>query len=87
MNPVMKRKVYWKGTVKQWKFIAKLSEMTKDELDMLLMFHDHKDDQFVQDELGLNRKAFDLLEESMCTKVYMGILMCVNFSRDNMDLD
>ena len=87
MNQVLKRKVFHRGTVKQWKFISRLTEMTEDEEKALLLLHDHKDDQYIQDELGINRKTFDLIMESMCSKVFFGLTMCVNYARDNMILD
>lgn len=84
MNQILKRRVYQQGTRKMVRYLAELTEMSPDETEMFLMFHERKDDQYVMDTLGMSKDSFKLIEESMSTKLLLGILQCINYCEDNM---
>lgn len=83
MNQVLKRRVYQRGTTKQALFMSELGGMTEEETKMLLLLHEGRDDQYIQDALGISRNAFDLIEESTRAKLLIAVFECINFTRDN----
>ena len=79
MNQILKRCVYRMATVQQAKFLARLGNMDEDETEILLALNKGKDDQYIMDQLGVTKNAYDLIERSMRAKILLAVFNCINF--------
>lgn len=85
MNQAIKYSVYGKGTKSQVEFLANLGGMNEEESQMLMMFHEGRPDDYIQDALGISRKAYDRIEESVRAKLTIAIFTCINKTYDLMN--
>lgn len=78
MNQILKDTVYGKGTKRQLEFLAHIGGMNEEEYMVLKNIHDRKTDSYIQDTMGLSRKAYDRVEESVRAKLLIAIFECIN---------
>lgn len=78
MNQILKDCVYGKGTKRQVQFLSQIGGMNEEECQVLQYIHERKTDSFIQDIMGLSRKAYDRVEESVRAKLLIAIFECIN---------
>ena len=78
MNQSIKEVVYGKGTDKQINFIAMVGGMNSEETQMFHLIHDGRSDAYIIDTMGLSRKSFKKIEDSMRTKLVVALFECIN---------
>lgn len=78
MNQALKYNVYTKGSVKQAEFLAELGGMNREERELFMMLHEGKSDLFIQEELGLTRRSYERVEESVRAKLLLAVFDCIN---------
>lgn len=83
MNQVLKDRVYHYGTQKQIDFIATIGGMTEEETKVFKMIHDGKSDLYIQEEIGVSRKTYNRIEESIRAKLMLAIFDCINHRMDD----
>lgn len=82
MNQIIKDVIYGKGTNAQVKFLAKIGGMNEEEQEIFMYFHQGKTDAYIQDEMGLSRKAYERIEESVRAKLTIALFTCINKTYD-----
>lgn len=85
MNQILKDTVYGKGTRKQVQFMADIGGMNTEETLMLYLIHDGKTEIYIQEEMGLSRKAYERIEESVRAKLLLAIFECINCHMEHKD--
>lgn len=85
MNQAIKLFVYGKGTKEQAEFMAKIGGMNEEEKEMLLYFHKGLPDEVIQAEMGISRKAYERIEESVRAKLVIAVFTCINKTYDLMN--
>lgn len=82
MNQIIKDKVYGKGNIDQVRFIAERGGMTTEEYSVFVMLHERIPDEVIQQNLGIDKKTFARIEESISAKVFIAVFECINRSMD-----
>lgn len=83
MNQAIKERVYRCGSKKQAEYMANISGMSEEQRRMLMLLHDGKPDDFIMDTMGLSRKSYKRIEESMRMKLLLAVFQCINWCMDN----
>lgn len=83
MNQVLKHDIYGRGNKQQVEFVAQLGGMNEEETKMLMMLHDQKPDSYIQDVMGIDRKAFNYIESAVRAKLLLAVFDCINAKMDN----
>lgn len=83
MNQVLQNRVYNRGTKKQAEFLADIGGMNEEERQIFMLLHDGKTELFIQEEVGLSRKAYERIEESVRAKLLLAVFECINECYDN----
>ena len=83
MNQILKERVYAMGNQAQVDFLKHISGMDEEEQKAFQMMHEKKSDEFISDSLGMSRKYYEKVIESMRTKLLVGVMQCINFTMDN----
>lgn len=82
MNQVLKDVVYTLGTQKQVDFVAEVGGMNYEEKMFFQLQHERKSDSYIQDEMCLNRRSFDRIQESVRAKLKLAVFYCINKTMD-----
>ena len=82
MNQILKDVVYSKGTQRQVNFMADLGGMNTEERQFFQLVHEGKTDLYIQEELGVTRKTYVRIEESVRAKLLIAIFECINCHMD-----
>lgn len=77
MNQILKR-LYGLGTQKQVDFMAEIGGMNEEEKRLFQLLHERKDDQYIMDDLNLNRRSFGMVQESVRAKLIIAVFYCIN---------
>lgn len=83
MNQVLKKTIYGKGNNQQIEFLEKLTGMNAEECEVFERLHKQESDLEIQTEMGLDKKAFALIEELLRVKLAIGVIECINYTMDN----
>lgn len=83
MNQVLKDSVYGMGTDKQVDFMANVGGMNEEEHAVFKLLHRKKSDTYIQYELGLSRKSYDRIVESVRAKLLLAVFYCINYAMDD----
>lgn len=83
MNQILKDTVYGKGTKQQVQLMAEIGGMNEEETTLFMHIHNGLSDITIQEEMGLSRKAYERIEESVRAKLLLAIFECINYYRDN----
>lgn len=78
MNQTIKEIVYRKGNLRQINFIAEIGGMDKEESDVFRLIHEGRSDEYIIDVLGMTRKSYKKVEDSMRTKLVVALFECIN---------
>lgn len=78
MNQVLKDTIYGKGTQRQVDFMASIGGMNEEEKNLFQLIHEGKSDIFIQESMGLSRKSYDRVEESVRAKLLLAVFECIN---------
>lgn len=78
MNQYLKDIVYGKGTQKQIDFLAKIGGMNEEETKILNLIHQQETDLDIQFEMGMDKKTYARVEESVRAKLLLAIFECIN---------
>lgn len=78
MNQIIKDVVYGKGTQRQIDFMAATGGMNAEEKQVFQLIHDQKTEQYIQDVMGLSRKSYERIEESVRAKLLIAVFECIN---------
>lgn len=82
MNQIIKDIVYGKGNRHQVEFMAHIGGMNDEETEVFKMLHEGNAELFIQEELGLSRKAYGRIEESVRAKLLLAVFDCINYRMD-----
>lgn len=83
MNQTIKEVVYKKGSNKQINFIAEIGGMNEEETNVFKLIHEGRSDEYIIDVLGLSRKSYKKVEDSMRTKMVIALFECINCHMNN----
>lgn len=78
MNQIIKELVYKKGTPQQIDFIAELGGMDEREKQFFELAHKGKTDDFIREELFLDKKGFSDLEKLVSVKLNIAVFQCIS---------
>lgn len=78
MNQIIKDVVYGKGTQRQIDFMAATGGMNTEEKQVFQLIHEQKTEQYIQDVMGLSRKSYERIEESVRAKLLIAVFECIN---------
>ena len=78
MNQCLKDTVYGKGTQKQIDWMARIGGMNEEETKVFNMIHNGKTDTFIQEEMGMSRRGYERVEESVRAKLLLATFECIN---------
>lgn len=78
MNQTIKEVVYKKGSHKQINFIAEIGGMDEEETSVFKLIHEGRSDEYIIDVLGMSRKSYKKVEDSMRTKLVVALFECIN---------
>ena len=78
MNQILKDAVYGMGTYKQIAFMQKIGGMNEEEKRVLEMLHKRSSDIAIEQELNIDRKSRQRIEESVRAKLLLGVFECIN---------
>lgn len=85
MNQVIKELIYGKGTMRQVEFMAKLGGMNEEETKVFKLLHQLKSETYIELELGMSRKTYERIEESVRAKLLIAVFTCINKTYDLFD--
>ena len=83
MNQTIKEVVYKKGSAKQIRFIADIGGMDSEERQVFELIHEGRSDEYIIDVLGMSRKSYKKVEDSMRTKMVVALFECINSHMNN----
>lgn len=86
MNQYLKDIVYGKGTQKQIFFLAKIGGMNEEETKILNLIHNQETDLDIQLEMGMDKKTYARVEESVRAKLLLAIFECINCHMEHKEL-
>lgn len=78
MNQKIKNVVYTKGTKKQAEFMARIGGMNEEEKEVFLMLHEGKTTDCITITMGLSRRSYERIEESIRAKLLLAVFECIN---------
>ena len=78
MNQIIKDIVYGKGTQKQLDFLAGIGGRNEEEYKVFNLIHNQETDLNIQIELGIDKKSYARIEESVRAKLLLAIFECIN---------
>lgn len=84
MNQVLQRSVYQMGNRAQAEFIADIGGMLPEERTAFLLLHDGHKERYIMDEIGVDAKAYALIESAIRAKVAVAAFYCIGFTQDHM---
>lgn len=85
MNQCLRDRVYNRGTKRQAVFLAERGGMNEEERKIFLLIHEGKSDLFIMDTVGLSRKSFERIEESIQAKLLLAVFECINAHMDEVE--
>lgn len=84
MNQVLQRSVYQMGNRAQAEFIAKLGGMLPEEEAAFLLLHEGHKERYVMDTLGMDAKAYAIIEGAIRAKVAVAAFYCIGYTQDHL---
>jgi len=78
MNQVLKDVIYGKGTQEQVDFMAYLGGMNEEEKQVFQMIHEGETDLNIQVYMGVDKKTYQRIEESVRAKLLIAVFECIN---------
>ncbi len=82
MNQALKFFIYSKGSPAQVKYMADLGGMNDEEYKVFNMLHMQYTDLAIQEEMGLDRKSYQRIEESVRAKLLIAVFECIHYTMD-----
>lgn len=79
MNQIMKDRFYSNGTERHLKYVSAVSGMSEDEKAILTMLHEKRDDDYILDMLGMDKKRLAQVEKAVGMKTAYAILHALDF--------
>ena len=83
MNQAIKERVYGLGNKQQLEYMAELAGMLPEEKAAFMLFHEKKNDDIIEDALGLTRSSRELIESSIASKLMLAVFQCINYHMDH----
>lgn len=83
MNQILKDRIYGKGTKKQAEFMALLGGMNTEETTLFMLLHEGHSDLFIQEEMCLDRKSFNRIEEAVKAKLTIAVFHCIDITYEH----
>lgn len=79
MNQALKERFYSNGTQRHIKYVASVGGMTEEETEVLKLLHEKRDDEFIMDELSMDKKRLAQVEKMVGMKTAYALLHAVDF--------
>ena len=86
MNQIIKDIVYGKGTQKQLDFLSKIGGMNEEETKIFNLIHQQQTDLDIQLEMGMDKKTYARVEESVRAKLLLAIFECINCHMEHKEI-
>jgi len=83
MNQIIRNLIYMKGTTEQCEFMAKKGGMNEEEKRLFFLIHDGRNELYIQEEMGLSRKSYERIEESVRQKLLIAVFECINIHMEH----
>lgn len=81
MNPILKESVYGKGTQEELDFVMRIGGMNAAEKQIMQLWHDNRlNDDGIQLELGLDRKAYERIANNARQKTAIAVMSCIKLA-------
>lgn len=78
MNQILKDVVYGKGNRAQCDYMAAISGMSPLEREVFKLLHEGQGELYIQEELHIDRRRYERVEEAVRSKLLLGIFQCIN---------